>query len=71
MLGGQIEQMSQYFVAADFGLETKILGEGDGGAPSIIVAALAGLLSFVSPCVLPLMPAYLSYIGGWVVNNAE
>jgi len=26
--------------------------------------ALAGLLSFLSPCVLPLVPPYLSYIGG-------
>jgi cytochrome c-type biogenesis protein len=27
-------------------------------------AFLAGLLSFVSPCVLPLVPPYLAYIGG-------
>jgi cytochrome c-type biogenesis protein len=27
-------------------------------------ALLAGLLSFLSPCVLPLVPAYLSYISG-------
>ncbi|HZQ49039.1 MAG TPA: cytochrome c biogenesis protein CcdA [Candidatus Dormibacteraeota bacterium] len=26
-------------------------------------AALAGLVSFVSPCVLPLVPAYLAYLG--------
>ncbi|MFI5281101.1 MAG: cytochrome c biogenesis CcdA family protein, partial [Gemmatimonadales bacterium] len=28
------------------------------------VAFLAGLLSFLSPCVLPLVPSYLSYITG-------
>lgn len=28
------------------------------------VALLAGLISFVSPCVLPLLPAYLSYASG-------
>jgi cytochrome c-type biogenesis protein len=28
------------------------------------VAALAGLVSFLSPCVLPLMPGYLSYVTG-------
>jgi cytochrome c-type biogenesis protein len=28
------------------------------------VAFLAGLASFVSPCVLPLVPAYLAYLGG-------
>ena len=28
------------------------------------IAFLAGLASFVSPCVLPLVPAYLAYLGG-------
>ncbi|WP_454296186.1 cytochrome c biogenesis CcdA family protein [Salana multivorans] len=28
------------------------------------VAALAGLVSFASPCVLPLVPGYLGYVGG-------
>ncbi len=27
-------------------------------------AFVAGLLSFVSPCVLPLVPPYLAFIGG-------
>jgi cytochrome c-type biogenesis protein len=33
-------------------------------ALAIPVAALAGLVSFLSPCVLPLVPAYLSYVTG-------
>lgn len=33
-------------------------------APSITVAFLAGLISFLSPCVLPLVPSYLGVIGG-------
>lgn len=37
---------------------------------SVPVALLAGFLSFASPCVLPLLPAYLGYIGGWAVNSA-
>ncbi len=32
--------------------------------PTIWLAFLAGLLSFVSPCVLPLYPSYISYISG-------
>jgi len=33
------------------------------------VAFLAGILSFVSPCCLPLVPAYLSYITGVSVEE--
>src|SRR3989338_8083644 len=31
---------------------------------SILIAFTAGLLSFFSPCVLPLIPSYLLYIAG-------
>ena len=31
---------------------------------TILTAFLAGLLSFVSPCVLPLIPVYLGYLSG-------
>jgi cytochrome c-type biogenesis protein len=33
-------------------------------APSYVTAIIAGLLSFLSPCVLPLVPAYLGYLSG-------
>jgi cytochrome c-type biogenesis protein len=33
-------------------------------AVAALVAAVAGLVSFLSPCVLPLVPGYLSYVGG-------
>ncbi|OIP99624.1 MAG: cytochrome C biogenesis protein [Zetaproteobacteria bacterium CG2_30_46_52] len=35
---------------------------------SLFGALLAGLLSFLSPCVLPLVPAYLSFISGVSVD---
>ena len=41
---------------------------------SIFAAFAAGLLSFVSPCVLPLVPSYISYITGLSLErlmNAE
>ncbi|SDK14750.1 cytochrome c biogenesis CcdA family protein [Natronincola ferrireducens] len=31
---------------------------------SILIALLAGMLSFLSPCVLPLVPAYIGFISG-------
>ena len=37
--------------------------EGAGNL-SVLVAMLAGLLSFLSPCVLPLFPSYLSFVAG-------
>ncbi|MGY1811713.1 cytochrome c biogenesis CcdA family protein [Blastococcus sp. SYSU D00820] len=35
------------------------------------VAALVGLISFASPCVLPLVPGYLSYVAGLVGTGAR
>jgi len=32
--------------------------------PGLFVALTAGMLSFLSPCVLPIVPAYLAYMGG-------
>ena len=36
-----------------------------------ITAFLGGLLSFLSPCVLPLVPGYLSYIAGVRIEDAD
>jgi len=36
---------------------------------SLIAAFSAGLLSFVSPCVLPLVPSYISYITGLSIEQ--
>lgn len=41
--------------------ETVVSGSLVAAAP---LAALAGLVSFASPCVLPLVPGYLSYVTG-------
>ncbi|UWF77834.1 MULTISPECIES: cytochrome c biogenesis CcdA family protein [Microbacterium] len=37
---------------------------------AIPLAMLAGLVSFLSPCVLPLVPGYLGFIGGAVAPKA-
>ncbi len=39
-------------------------------APTYLTAILAGLLSFLSPCVLPLVPAYLGYLSGHTLRSA-
>ena len=38
---------------------------------SIGLAFLAGLVSFFSPCVFSLMPAYIGYLGGRSLNQVE
>ncbi|MYU47768.1 cytochrome c biogenesis protein CcdA, partial [Streptomyces sp. SID7803] len=40
----------------------------NGGAllVALPIALLGGLVSFFSPCVLPLVPGYLSYVTGGV-----
>ena len=35
----------------------------------ILIAFGAGLISFLSPCVLPLIPGYISYISGSTLEN--
>ena len=37
--------------------------------PSLFVALLAGVISFLSPCVLPIVPPYLAYMGGISMND--
>jgi len=38
-------------------------------APTYLTAIVAGLLSFISPCVLPLVPAYLGYLSGHAIRK--
>lgn len=36
---------------------------------TLLVAFAGGLLSFLSPCVLPLVPSYLGFITGFTINE--
>lgn len=40
-----------------------------GLLPAMLVALFAGVLSFLSPCVLPIVPPYLAYMGGVRMND--
>ncbi len=46
-------------------MSTEIAGIG------IVAAFLAGAISFLSPCVLPLVPGYVSFIAGQTTQPAE
>lgn len=66
---GHLAKIASLSFAADFllslGFETLISGEH----LSLAVAFIAGLVSFLSPCILPLIPAFLSYLASVVVNK--
>ena len=38
-------------------------------APALAVALLGGVLSFLSPCVLPIVPPYLAYMAGTSIED--
>ncbi len=43
----------------------------EGSNITIVIAFVAGLASFLSPCVLPLVPGYLSLISGVSIENLK
>jgi cytochrome c-type biogenesis protein len=45
--------------------------QSGSGVPSMITAIIAGTLSFLSPCVFPLVPAYLGYLSGHVIATSK
>lgn len=51
-------------------LETTTLLNA-GLLPGLAIALLAGLLSFLSPCVLPIVPPYLAFMGGVTVQEMD
>jgi cytochrome c-type biogenesis protein len=43
--------------------------EASGAAVTMGAAFVAGLVSFISPCVLPLVPVYISYLTGQSIES--
>lgn len=44
---------------------------GGNLAVALPIALLAGIIAFASPCVLPLVPGYLAYIGGFAGSTEK
>ena len=38
---------------------------------TVLVSALAGVGSFLSPCILPILPGFISYLSGTAANEAK
>jgi cytochrome c-type biogenesis protein len=63
----QFTRMSSWLASAfGAGFETSL-----GHQANMLTAIAAGFLSFISPCVLPLVPAYISYISGVSIDDLK
>ncbi len=55
-------------VSASLGINTAFSGGALSAAP---LAFIAGIISFISPCVLPLIPAYIGYLSGASLSGSR
>ena len=71
MFLGEFTRLNQYFQSVGFlfggTVETEaVLAKGTGGALGPAIAFFGGVVSFLSPCVLPLVPVYIANLAGEV-----
>ena len=76
---GTLMFTSQLALVANFEFLVRIVSSFDGianGATitslnpfSLAIAFIAGLASFLSPCVLPIVPGFLSYLASTALRN--
>jgi cytochrome c-type biogenesis protein len=68
LLTDQLTLITTKFVGI-FGMGLASFDAGASAAVTLPIAFIAGLLSFLSPCVLPLIPAYIGYLSGTAVAD--
>jgi cytochrome c-type biogenesis protein len=71
LVSGVFSRLNILFSATPEWLSNVESGFVVGSTISVPLAFIAGLLSFLSPCVLPLVPIYLGYLTGTVVVSQE
>lgn len=68
---------SQLSKVANFSLAIQLLNSlgissfGVGQSLNIFIAFIAGIVSFLSPCVLPLIPAFIAYLGSTITGEVK
>ncbi len=67
MLTGRMTLISIWAARNGLYLELPL---GGAFVPTYAIAMVAGLLSFLSPCVLPLVPAYVGYLSGHAIAGS-
>ena len=66
LLSNSVAALSPYLASLG-SLETRLAGS----RPGFGLAFVAGLLSFLSPCVLPILPSFLAYLTGVGATGAR
>jgi cytochrome c-type biogenesis protein len=67
MITSQMTALSRWALQSGLYLDLP----SNGRVPGMITAVLAGALSFLSPCVFPLVPAYLGYLSGHALASSK
>ena len=66
----QLSLIANLAFATNF-LTSLNIGSVGSGSLNLIIAFIAGLASFLIPCVLPLVPAFLAYLGTTVSKEKK
>jgi len=67
LVTGELPALMSRLSASFTTFDAALLGAGD---VTFLIAIAGGLLSFLSPCVLPLVPAYVGYLSAHAVGRA-
>lgn len=67
MISAQMTALARWALQSGLYLDFPSSGQ----IPSMVTAVIAGALSFLSPCVLPLVPAYLGYLSGHALAESK
>jgi len=73
VFAGQLSRIANLQIVADFLGRLGLVTSAGGGiqslsAVNIFITFFAGLGSFLSPCILPIVPGFLSYLASTAIN---
>ena len=71
VFANQLSRVANLAFASNILIGLNSMGIGTGNSLNIGIAFLAGLVSFLSPCVLPLIPAFLAYLASVGLDKNE